>query len=67
MTESTATAFGAVKNDFLGFLKFTKGYSDTTCYGYASDLKRWHDWLVLANLTWMTAKLGCRNKHSIKA
>jgi site-specific recombinase XerD len=56
MTESTASDFDAVKKDFLSFLKFTKGYSDTTCYGYASDLKRWHDWLVLARLTWTTAK-----------
>ena len=38
MTESTETSFDEIKKDFLGFLKFTKGYSETTCYGYSSDL-----------------------------
>lgn len=56
MTDSNETAFGEVKKDFVGFLKFTKGYSDATCYGYASDLNRWHNWLTLAKLTWTTAK-----------
>ena len=56
MTDPIETSFDEVKKDFLGFLKFTKGYSETTCYGYSSDLNRWHNWLALAQLTWTTAK-----------
>ncbi len=56
MSELIETPFDEIKKDFLGFLKFTKGYSDATCYGYSSDLKRWNSWLVLAKLTWTTAK-----------
>jgi site-specific recombinase XerD len=56
MSDSNETAFSSIKKDFVGFLKFTKGYSDKTCYGYSSDLNRWHNWLILAKLTWTTAK-----------
>lgn len=56
MTDAIDTAFDAARKDFLSFLKFTKGYSDTTCYGYASDLNRWHDWLTLAGVVWNQAK-----------
>jgi site-specific recombinase XerD len=56
MTEPTETSFDEIKKDFLGFLKFTKGYSETTCYGYSSDLNRWHGWLTLAKVAWNQAK-----------
>jgi site-specific recombinase XerD len=56
MTDSNDTGFSGIRKDFLGFLKFTKGYSDTTCYGYSSDLNRWHAWLALANVAWDSAK-----------
>ncbi len=56
MAGSNETAFSDVRKDFLGFLKFTKNYSDTTCYGYSSDLNRWHNWLALAGVSWDSAK-----------
>jgi len=56
MNDPIETSFDEVRKDFIGFLKFTKGYSENTCYGYASDLKRWNKWLELANLTWTMAK-----------
>jgi site-specific recombinase XerD len=56
MTELIETSFDEVKKEFLGFLKFTKGYSETTCYGYASHLNCWHNWLTLASVTWNSTK-----------
>lgn len=56
MTQQTETSFEQARKDFLGFLKFTKGYSETTCYGYSSDLNRWNEWLSLANVRWSQAK-----------
>lgn len=56
MSDATEIAFDEVRKDFLSFLKFTKGYSERTCYGYSSDLNRWHHWLALAKVDWNQAK-----------
>ena len=56
MSDPNETSFEPTRKDFLGFLKFTKGYSETTCYGYASDLNRWNHWLTLAHVMWDQAK-----------
>ncbi|MDD5463358.1 MAG: tyrosine-type recombinase/integrase [Methylococcales bacterium] len=52
MTQLTETSFEQTRKDFLSFLKYTKGHSDTTCYNYNSDLGIWHRWLAEAKLDW---------------
>ena len=52
MTEQTENAFEQTRKDFLSYLKYTKGHSDTTCYNYNSDLGIWQRWLVEAKLDW---------------
>ena len=52
MTELTETSFEQTRKEFLGFLKYTKGHSDTTCYNYNSDLGIWYRWLAEAKLDW---------------
>jgi site-specific recombinase XerD len=52
MTDSIETSFEQTRKDFLSFLKYTKGHSDTTCYNYNSDLGIWHRWLAEAKLDW---------------
>jgi site-specific recombinase XerD len=56
MTQQNETSFEQARKDFQGFLRFTKGYSERTCYGYSSDLNRWNEWLTLANVRWNQAK-----------
>ncbi|MGZ8942803.1 MAG: tyrosine-type recombinase/integrase [Methylobacter sp.] len=52
MTQQNETSFEQARKDFLGFLKYTKGHSDTTCYNYSSDLGIWFRWLEEAKLDW---------------
>lgn len=52
MSESTEMSFEQTRKDFLSFLKYTKGHSDTTCYNYNSDLGIWQRWLLEAKLDW---------------
>ena len=52
MTEATEISFEQTRKDFLAFLKYTKGHSDTTCYNYNSDLGIWQRWLLDAKLGW---------------
>jgi integrase/recombinase XerD len=52
MTNETETSFEQTKKDFLGFLKYTKGHSETTCYNYSSDLNIWHRWLTAEKHDW---------------
>ena len=52
MTEQIENTFEQTRKDFLNFLKYTKGHSDTTCYNYHSDLNIWHRWLTEAKLDW---------------
>lgn len=56
MSDKSDTPFETIRTDFLGFLKFTKGYSNMTCYGYASDLNRWYHWLTQTQIAWHQAK-----------
>ena len=48
--------FETTQKDFLSHLKYTKGHSLGTCYGYRSDLKRWQRWLIEAQLDWPTVQ-----------
>ena len=52
MSEPTEISFEQTRKDFLAFLKYTKGHSDTTCYNYNSDLGIWQRWLLDAKLDW---------------
>ena len=52
MTEPNENPFEQTRKDFLSFLKYTKGHSDTTCYNYNSDLGIWQRWLIEAKLDW---------------
>jgi site-specific recombinase XerD len=52
MTEQIEASFEQTRKDFLSFLKYTKGHSDTTCYNYNSDLGIWQRWLIEAKLDW---------------
>jgi len=52
MTDQNETSLDQARKDFLSFLKYTKGHSDTTCYNYNSDLGIWHRWLEEAKLDW---------------
>jgi site-specific recombinase XerD len=52
MTELAETSFEKIRKEFLSFLKYTKGHSDTTCYNYNSDLGIWQRWLLEAKLDW---------------
>ncbi|MEC4749022.1 site-specific integrase [Methylomicrobium sp. Wu6] len=56
MTNQTETSFEQARKDFLGFLKYTKGHADTTCYNYNSDLGIWNRWLDDAKLGWRSCK-----------
>jgi len=58
MSESTEISFEQTRKDFLSFLKYTKGHSDTTCYNYNSDLSIWHRWLIKAKLDWFIPRRG---------
>jgi integrase/recombinase XerD len=40
------------RKDFLAHLRYTKGYSQGTCYGYNSDLGIWGRWLEDAGHDW---------------
>ncbi|MBS3954216.1 MAG: tyrosine-type recombinase/integrase [Methylomicrobium sp.] len=52
MNNPIETSFEQTRKDFLSFLKYTKGHSDTTCYNYNSDLGIWHRWLEEAHHDW---------------
>jgi len=52
MSEPNEITFEQTRKDFLAFLKYTKGHSDTTCYNYNSDLGIWQRWLIEAKLDW---------------
>ncbi len=52
MSEPNEITFEQTRKDFLSFLKYTKGHSDTTCYNYNSDLGIWQRWLIEAKLDW---------------
>jgi len=56
MTQQNETSFEQARKDFLGFLKYTKGHSDATCYNYNSDLGIWSRWLGDAKLDWHSCK-----------
>ena len=56
MANSIELKFKKVQKDFLEFLKFTKGHSVTTCYGYNSDLSSWITWLTEEELDWRKCK-----------
>ena len=40
------------RKDFMAHLRYTKGYSKGTCYGYHSDLGIWGRWLEEAHHDW---------------
>lgn len=44
--------FQQARKDFLAHLRFTKGYSEPTCYTYNSDLGIWGRWLEGAGKDW---------------
>jgi len=44
--------FWQARKDFMAFLRYTKGYSPGTCYGYNSDLGLWGRWLEEARHDW---------------
>ncbi|MGB8170149.1 MAG: tyrosine-type recombinase/integrase [Chthoniobacteraceae bacterium] len=44
------------RQEFLAYLKYTKGHRDTTCYNYGSDLNIWERWLKEAELDWRVVK-----------
>jgi integrase/recombinase XerD len=48
--------FQIARQEFLAHLRYTKGYSEGTCYGYSSDLKIWAGWLGQAGKDWQCAK-----------
>jgi site-specific recombinase XerD len=52
MNNPIEISFEQTRKDFLSFLKYTKGHSDTTCYNYHSDLGIWQRWLIDAKLDW---------------
>ncbi|SJM90431.1 tyrosine-type recombinase/integrase [Crenothrix polyspora] len=52
MADTNETGFPAIRKEFLGFLKYSKGHSDATCYNYNSDLNRWQKWLLSEQLNW---------------
>jgi site-specific recombinase XerD len=52
MIGSNEISFEQTRKDFLGFLKYTKGHAETTCYNYNSDLNIWRRWLDEAKLDW---------------
>jgi site-specific recombinase XerD len=49
-------AFQIARQEFLAHLRYTKGYSEGTCYGYSSDLNIWAGWLDQAGKGWQRAK-----------
>jgi integrase/recombinase XerD len=48
----TEQDFWTARKDFLSYLRYTKGYSQGTCYGYNSDLGIWGKWLEEASHDW---------------
>ncbi len=46
------TDFKRARKDFLAHLRYAKGYSTGTCYGYNSDLGIWGRWLAEAGHDW---------------
>ncbi len=44
--------FQEARAKFLSYLRYTKGYSQGTCYGYNSDLGIWRGWLEEAGHDW---------------
>ena len=48
----TAHDFWQARKDFMSHLRYTKGYSAGTCYGYNSDLGIWGRWLEEAGHDW---------------
>jgi len=51
--------FWRARKDFLSHLRYTKGYSQGTCYGYNSDLGIWGHWLEEAEHDWR----GCTHRE----
>jgi len=50
------TDFASARKEFLAYLKYTKGHSEATCYGYSSDLNIWQSWITDAKVDWHSAK-----------
>jgi integrase/recombinase XerD len=48
--------FDEARQEFLAYLRYTRGHSDATCYGYHSDLGIWGRWLKEAGKDWQQAK-----------
>jgi integrase/recombinase XerD len=51
-----ADEFQIARQEFLSHLRYTKGYSVATCYGYRSDLGIWGQWVAAAGKDWQRAK-----------
>lgn len=52
MNAETENLYDKARKEFLSFLKYTKGHSDTTCYNYNSDMNIWYRFLLEAGLDW---------------
>ena len=50
--ETMQPGFEKARQDFLAHLRYSKGYSTGTCYGYNSDLGIWARWLLEAGRDW---------------
>ncbi len=37
--------FKDVRREFMNYLRYNKGYPDSTCCNYNSDLNIWSEWL----------------------
>ena len=51
-----AELFAEVRTEFANYLRFTKGYSQATCYNYHSDLGIWVNWLQAVGKDWQRAR-----------
>lgn len=50
--------FLQARKDFLSYLRYTRGYSPSTCYAYNSDLGQWAAWLDEAGHDWTHVQHG---------
>ena len=48
--------YDEARQEFLAYLRYTRGHSEATCYGYHSDLGIWGKWLKKAGKDWQQAK-----------
>jgi integrase/recombinase XerD len=48
--------YDEARKEFLSYLRYTRGHSNGTCYGYNSDLGIWGRWLKAAGKDWQRVK-----------